>query len=125
MGTHIRDAGQLQQALHSAVFAVFAVKDREDHIDHFADYTVTLEGQQALATDRRDCSLTVGGMIHPGTGRQHRIILAAKIDPLAFLGDAHGEYIVLFLIDIVQNGFGRTQGNVVFRTYAAEQNANA
>ena len=53
------------------------------------------------------------------------IILAAEVQPVAVLGNAHRKYIILFVIDIVQNGFGRAQGNLMLRADTAEQNANA
>ena len=125
MRAYIGNARQLQQALDGAVFSVFAVEHRKHHIDLLPDHAVSLKGQQALAPDGRDGRLTVVGVGQPAPAGQVGIVLAAVKDPLPLLGNAHGKYIVLALIDIVQHGLGAAQGHLVLRTHAAEENANA
>ena len=124
MGTHIGDACHLQQALHGTVLAVFTVEHREDHINFLCRYTLCCEAQQTLATDRRDGSITVAFAVHPGTGRQHGVVLAAKENPLAFSGNAHREDVIFVMINVVQNGLGRAQGNSMLRADAAEKNTD-
>ena len=125
MGTHIGDASQLQQALHGAVLAVFAVENREHHIDPFTHHTVALEAQQALTANGRDGCTAVIRMGLPCTLGQHGIVLAAKEDPIAFLGDTNGENVVLLLVDIVQYGFRGAQRNLMLGTHTAKKNTNA
>ena len=124
VGTDIGNAGQLQQALDGAVLAVFAVHHGEDHIDALPDHTVVLEAEQALAPDGGNGTPAVGGIVHPGAGGQLGIVGAAEDDPVTVLGDAHGVDVVLFMVEVIQNRFGRAQGYLVLRAHAAKQNAN-
>ena len=124
MGSHIGDAGQLQQALDGTVLAVCAVKHREHHINPFPHHTVALKVQQTLATNRRDGRPAVSGKTLPIAARKHRIIRTAKEDPIAALSDTHGENVVLLRVQAIQNILRRTQRNLMLRADAAEQNAN-
>ena len=125
MGSHVGNTCQLQQALHSAVFTVFTVEHRKYHIDPFPDHAVTLKAQQALTPDRRNGSPAVLGVVFPFTAGEHCIILSAKEDPVAVLGNTYREHIILAMINIVQHSLGRPQGDLMLRTHAAEQNAYA
>ena len=88
-------------------------------------YTVALKAQKALAPNWRNGGTAVAGMIHPFPGGEHGIVLAAEEDPLALLGDAHREDIILGLVDIVQDGFGRAEGDLMLGAHAAKEDANA
>ena len=98
---------------------------REDHINTLTNHTIVLEAQQALTTDGRNGTAVVLGIVHPGTGRQFGIVLTAEDDPIAILGNTHGNDIVLAVINIIQNGLGRAKGNLMLGADAAEQNTNA
>jgi hypothetical protein len=63
-------------------------------------------------------------MVNPGTLGQHGVVGTLKENPVALLGDAHGEDVVLFLVDVVQNGLSGAQGHLMLRADAAEENAN-
>jgi hypothetical protein len=92
------------------------------HIDLSGGDAVTFKAQQTLTPDGRNGSGAIVGVGVPGTGRQHGIVAAAEEDPFAFRGNAHRQNVVLFLVDIVQNRFGRTQRDLVLRADAAEEN---
>ena len=124
MGTHIGNACHLQQALHGAVLAVFAVEHREYHIDPFPNHAVTLEAQKALAPDGGNGSPAVVRMVLPGAGGQQRVVVGLKEDPVTLLGDTHGEDIIFFRVQAVQHVFCRTQGHRMFRADTAKQNAH-
>ena len=125
MGAHIGNSRHLQQTLHGAVLPVFAVEDREYHIDPFPDHTVALKAQQALSPDRGDGSPAVIGMALPGTGGQQGVIIGLEKDPVALLGNANRENMILTLVNIVQDGLGGAEGNLMLRADTAKQNANA
>ena len=124
MGADVGNASQLQQTLDGTVLAVLTVHDGEDHVDALADNAVALEAQQTLAADGRDGAAAVGGVVQPGTGGQLGVVGAAEDDPIAILGDADGIDVILLVVDVVQNGLGRTQGDLVLGADAAEQNTN-
>ena len=124
MRPHIGNASHLKKALHGAVLTVFAVKHRKHHIDGGCIYGIALEAQQALTPDGRNRRRAVVRVCDPGFGGQHGIVRAAEVDPLPRLGDAHGQDMVFFLVNMVQNGFRRTQGDLMLRADTAEQDAN-
>ena len=124
MGAYIENTGHLQQALHSAVFTVLAVQDGENHIHQLTDHIVAFKYQQALTSDGRDGCPAVLGVFLPLAAGKCGIILSAIIDPVALLGNANRQDIVLLGIHIIQNRFCRTQGNIMFRADTAKQNAN-
>jgi hypothetical protein len=125
MGAYIGNASKLQQALDSAVLAVFTVENREHHIDLLPYHSVTLEAQKALATNRRDGRRAVIGVGLPGTAGQHGIVIAPKEDPVALLSDTNRENIILIFIQGFQHILCRAQGNLMFRADTAKQDTNA
>jgi hypothetical protein len=64
-------------------------------------------------------------MVHPGPGRQQGVVITAEKDPVSRLADAHRKDIILGLIDIVQDGFGRAEGNLMLGAHSAKEDANA
>ena len=48
----------------------------------------------------------------------------AREDPGALLGNADGQHVVFFRIQMIQNGFCRTQRDFMLRGHAAKQNAD-
>ncbi len=125
MRTYIGNACKLQQSLHGAILAVFTVEHREHDINMLPHHTVTLKAQQPLSTDRRDSRTAILGTVLPGAVGEHGIIPAAKEDPVTLLGDAHRENIVFFRIHVVEHRLRGTQRNLMLRTDAAKQDANA
>ena len=124
MTAYVGDAGQLQQALDGAVFAVLAVKHREYHVDPLANHVVALKGEQALAPDRGDGGGAVGRVMPPGAGRQLGIVCAAKENPVPLLGDAHRVEIIFFGVQMVQHGLRGTKRDLMLRGDAAKQDAD-
>ena len=124
MGAHTGDARQLHQALDGPVLSVFAVEHRVHHVDPLLHHAVPLKAQKALAPNGRKGNPAVVRMLPPFSAGQIGILPAAVEDPLAPLGNAHGEDVVLIFINVVQHGFGAAQGDLMLRTDAAEQNAN-
>jgi hypothetical protein len=124
MGAYVRNASHLQQALHGTVLTVLTVENRVDNIDPLPDNTLAFKAQQALAPDRGNGSPAILGIGFPLAGGQQGVILAGVQNPVAVPGDAHGEDIIFFMVHMVQNGLRGTQGNCVFGTSTAEQDAN-
>ena len=124
MGADIGDTGDLQQTLNGAVFAVGAVKHRKHHIDALAHHAVIFKTQKTLTVDRGEGGTAIAVAILPGTGGQHAVVIAAEQNPVAFLGDADRENVIFIVIDVVQNGLGRTKRDFMLRRNTAEQNAN-
>ena len=123
-GAHIRDPRQLQQTLHSTILAILAMQYREHHINALTHNTVALKTQQTLTPNGRDGRPAIVGASFPGPVGQHRIVVAAKQDPVPLLGNPNGEYIIFFLIDVIEYRLGRAQGDLMLRAYAAKQDAN-
>ena len=63
MRPHIGNPRQLQKPLDGAVLAVFAVENRENHINTFPHYTVALEAQKPLAANRGNRGAAVAGAV--------------------------------------------------------------
>ena len=124
MGADVGNPRHLQQTLHGPVLAVFAVEHREHHVNGGGCHGIAGKAQQALPPDGRNNCRTAVRVCDPGFGGQHGVIRAAKVKPLSISGDAHGQNMVFFLVNMVQNGFRRAQRNLVLRADAAEQNAN-
>ena len=122
---HIGNSGDLKQALHRTILAVLPVQHGEHHVDALAHDAVVFKAQQPLAVHRRDGGAAVVRMILPCPGGEHRIIVAAEQNPVAILCDADREDVVFLLVKVVQNGFRRTQRNLMLRRDAAEQHTNA
>ena len=124
MGANIGNPRHLQQALHSTVLSILSMEHGEHHIDSFPDNGLPLEAQNPLAANRGNGRPTVPGMGFPGSFGQHGIILAAKQDPVPLLGDAQGKDIVFALVQVVQHGFRRAQGNLMLGADSAKQDAD-
>ena len=123
MGANIGNTCQLQQTLHGAVLAVFAVQNREHNIDLLAAHTAFIKDQQTVSPHGRDHCGTIIRAVFPSATGQQAIVIAAEEDPLTLTGNAHGEDLIFLCIHIVQHRFCRTQGHRVFRADTAKQNA--
>ena len=67
----VRQARDLQQALHGAVLAVLAVEHGEDDVQPLAHDAVVFKTQKPLAVHGRERRAAVARVILPGAGRQH------------------------------------------------------
>ena len=124
MRPHIGNPRQLQKPLDGAVLAVFAVENRENHINAFPHYTVALEAQKPLAANRGNRGATVAGVVLPLTGGQKGIILSRVEHPIPFPGNAHGEDIVPIMVDVIEHRLRTAQRHFMLGADAAEQNTN-
>ena len=100
MGADIGNPGKLQQPLYGAVLAVFPVQYRENHVNLLAHHRVAFKDQQALTPYRGDGRRAVVGVVLPGLPGQGVVVRAGVINPLALPGDAHGDDVIFFLVDI-------------------------
>ena len=123
---HIRDAGQLQQALHGAVLAPQAVQHRDDHINvQLFHMTFRREQDHAVVgTVRADDAGHVAGQFFPAAVG-HLGCGGLGVQPAALFGDAHSEHLIFFTINVVDKIAHRNTADFVLTGHTAEQQGNA
>ena len=84
-GAGIRDACQFQEALHRAVFPVFAVQDGEDAVD--TDILALFRADAVYASVRTDIGIPVVDPVDPRPVFDH-FRRCRRFDPGTFLSDA-------------------------------------
>ena len=123
---HVRDAGQLQQALHRAVLAPQAMEHRDDHIHmHLFHMAFRSEQDHAMVSAVRAddaghiaCQLFPAAIGHLGCS-------GLGVQPAALLGDAHGKRLIFFAIDVVDEVAHRNAADLVLAGHTAKQQDDA
>ena len=117
-GADVGDVGEFEEALDGAVFAEGSVEDGEDYVHSHRCRGGLGEGE--VGGGRGGCGEAEGGRLTGEEGGGGGVA-----EPVAGLGDADGDDVVLALVDGLEDGGGGEERDFVLAGAAAEENADA
>ena len=119
-GADERESGEIEQALNGAVFAEGAVHHGKDHVQ-------AMPAAAAVQRNERGVGW-IGGHGNALASAQNfrkQLLRASANEPVAFLGDANRNRLVLIRIEAANHGSGGSERDFMLAGAAAEENANA
>ena len=119
---YVGDAGQFQQALHSAVLAPQAVEHGDDHV-HMDLLHLPGGGEEdeaVVGTVGAEHAGHIARQLFPAAvGHLGRVGLG--VEPAALFGDADGQQLVPLAVELVHEGAGGHAADLVLAGHSAEQ----